>query len=146
MLLLCVLVVCGDFVDVVAGGDVDVVEVAVIGNVNVKSYGTVDSVQHRVDVNTMEHLDATELNLNEVGLVTISLNAPVALDEYRQVPGNGSLVIIDRISNITIAAGMVRELAEGGVAKSIADMSYEERLAGFKEEVFSLVDKYLVVN
>ncbi len=105
-------------------------------------YGTVDSVQHRVDVNTMEHLDATELNLNEVGLVTISLNAPVALDEYRQVPGNGSLVIIDRISNITIAAGMVHELAEGGVAKSIADMSYDERLAAFNREFELLMRKY----
>ena len=105
-------------------------------------YGKVTTIQHRVDVNTMEHIAADQLQLNEVGLVTVSFNSALALDEYNQVAGTGSFVIIDRITNVTIAAGMVRGVEEQGAQAAIADMSYEERIAAFNKEVACLVNKY----
>ncbi|WP_036536307.1 sulfate adenylyltransferase subunit CysN [Oceanobacter kriegii] len=105
-------------------------------------FGKVTAIQHRVDVNTMEHITAEQLQLNEVGQVTVDFNSALALDEYNQVAGTGSFVVIDRISNVTIGAGMVRSLEEQGAQKSIADMSYEERLAAFNREVEVLARKY----
>lgn len=105
-------------------------------------FGKVTTIQHRVDVNTMEHIPAEQLQLNEVGLVTVSFNSALALDEYNLVTGTGSFVVIDRMTNVTIAAGMVRGLEEQGAQAAIADMSYEERLAAFNREVEILARKY----
>jgi len=107
-------------------------------------YGKVTVVQHRVDVNTMEHIAADELQLNEVGLVTVSFNGALALDEYNQVVGTGSFVLIDRVTNVTIAAGMVRTLEEQGKQKTVEDMCYEERLSAFNREVEVLARKYFL--
>ncbi|WP_221800265.1 sulfate adenylyltransferase subunit CysN [Oceanobacter mangrovi] len=105
-------------------------------------FGKVISIQHRVDVNTMQHIPADQLQLNEVGMVTLDFNGSLALDSYEQVHGTGSFVVIDRISNVTVGAGMVRGLAEAGAQKAIADMSYDERVAAFNREVEVLVRKY----
>lgn len=109
-------------------------------------FGKVTAILHRVDVNTMEHIAAEQLQLNEVGQVTVDFNSALALDEYNQVAGTGSFVVIDRITNVTIAAGMVRGLEEqsalSGEEKAIADMSYEERLSAFNHEVGVLTRKY----
>jgi sulfate adenylyltransferase subunit 1 len=81
--------------------------------------------------------------LNEVGMVTLSFNGPVALDPYTLVHGTGSFVVIDRMSNVTVGAGMVRNLVDGSViSKAIADMSHEERMTAFGKEVEALVRKY----
>ncbi len=106
-------------------------------------YGTVTAVQHRVDVNTMEHIPADSLQLNEVGMVTLSFNGPVALDPYTLVHGTGSFVVIDRMSNVTVGAGMVRGLADGfRVYKRISDMTFEEKIMAYNKEVEAIVRKY----
>lgn len=106
-------------------------------------FGKVTAIQHRVDVNTMEHIAADSLQLNEVGQVTLAFNGPVALDAYTLVHGTGSFVVIDRMTNVTVGAGMIRGLTEGVAAvKAIADMSYDERMAAFSKEVEALARKY----
>lgn len=69
--------------------------------------GSVSTIHHRIDVNTLEHHDANELKLNEIGCCTISVNAPVVFDIYQQSKGTGSFIIIDRLSNVTVGAGMI---------------------------------------
>ncbi|PRP91202.1 Bifunctional enzyme CysN/CysC [Enhygromyxa salina] len=70
--------------------------------------GTVVSVDHKIDMDTLEQVPAETLALNDVGDVSLSLNRPLILDGYTDDKTAGSFVIIDRISNVTIAAGMIR--------------------------------------
>ncbi|HOB63404.1 MAG TPA: sulfate adenylyltransferase subunit CysN [Candidatus Competibacteraceae bacterium] len=68
---------------------------------------TPTDLYHRIDVNTLEHQRAEELGLNEIGYCRFSLNQPAPFDPYHEVSGTGGFIIIDRISNITVGAGMI---------------------------------------
>jgi len=103
-------------------------------------FGRVTSIEHRVDVNSMESSDAQSLGLNEVGLVTVSLNSPVVFDAYQSSKGTGSFIVVDRMTNITIAAGMIDQAVEK--SEDISELSYEERLQAFNAEVAILARKY----
>ena len=69
--------------------------------------GSVSMIHHRIDVNTLEHHDANELKLNEIGHCTVAVNAPVVFDPYKRNKTTGSFIVIDRLSNITVGAGMI---------------------------------------
>lgn len=75
-------------------------------------FGRVEKVLHRVDINSLEHVDSAELALNEIGLCRVVVNAPVAFDTYRDCRGTGSFIIIDRLSNATAGAGMIAAAAQ----------------------------------
>ena len=64
---------------------------------------------YRLDINTL-HRDkgATALKLNELGRVTLRTQVPLLLDEYSRNAATGSFILIDSITNVTVAAGMVR--------------------------------------
>jgi bifunctional enzyme CysN/CysC len=68
---------------------------------------TVTRIKHQVNVNTLEHLAATKLELNAVAVCNLSLDRPIAFDRYADNPVTGSFVLIDRLSNNTVAAGMI---------------------------------------
>jgi bifunctional enzyme CysN/CysC len=68
---------------------------------------SVTALKHRVDVNTLEHLAARSLGLNEIGFCNLSTAVPVAFDAYADDRATGSFVLIDRYSNATVAAGMI---------------------------------------
>jgi bifunctional enzyme CysN/CysC len=67
----------------------------------------VTDLVHRVDVNTLEHLAAKTLVLNDVGYCKLALDRPIAFDPYGEVPGTGCFVLIDSFSNATVGAGVV---------------------------------------
>lgn len=69
--------------------------------------GSVSMIHHRIDVNTLEHHDANELKLNEIGHCTVAVNAPVVFDPYRNNKATGSFIVIDRLTNVTVGAGMI---------------------------------------
>ena len=62
---------------------------------------------HRIDVNTLEHLAAKTLELNDVGYCKIALDRAVAFDPFRDLQGTGSFVLIDGFTNATVGAGVV---------------------------------------
>lgn len=68
---------------------------------------TVTRIKHQVNVNTMEHLAADKLDLNAVAVCNFSVEQPIAFDAYKDNPATGSFILIDRLSNNTVAAGMV---------------------------------------
>ena len=70
-------------------------------------HGSISMIHHRIDVNTLEHHDANELKLNEIGSCTVSVNAPVVFDPYKNSKGTGAFIIIDRLTNGTVGAGMI---------------------------------------
>ncbi|MCA9654605.1 MAG: sulfate adenylyltransferase subunit CysN [Myxococcales bacterium] len=69
--------------------------------------GSVTTLRHRVDVNTLHRVDAPTLALNEIGRVAVRLHAPVAYDGYGRNRATGAFIVIDRLNNGTVAAGMI---------------------------------------
>ncbi len=69
---------------------------------------TVPSIRHKINVNTMAEESAHQLGLNEIGLCQLSLDQPLAFDLYGDNRDTGGFILIDRISNNTVGAGMLR--------------------------------------
>ena len=63
--------------------------------------------KYKINVNTLEHLAATRLDLNEIGVCNLHLDAPIAFDAYEETKDLGGFILIDRISNRTVGAGMI---------------------------------------
>lgn len=68
---------------------------------------TVSTLKHRIDVNSFAHEAAKSLEMNEVGAVNISTQAPIAFDCYHENRATGAFVLIDRVTNATAGAGMI---------------------------------------
>jgi bifunctional enzyme CysN/CysC len=63
--------------------------------------------KYKVNVNTLEHLAASRLELNEIGVCNLALDAPIAFDAYADNKDLGGFILIDRISNRTVGAGLL---------------------------------------
>jgi len=70
--------------------------------------GSISKLKHKIDVNNFDHIAGDGLALNEIGTVNVSLSAPVAFDPYDTNRRTGAFIVIDRVSNATLAAGMIR--------------------------------------
>ena len=68
---------------------------------------TVAPLKHRIDVNSLERLPARELGLNEIGVVNLEFERPVVFDAYQECREMGGFILIDRITNETLGAGML---------------------------------------
>lgn len=97
------------------------------------SQGAVSKVHHRVDVNTMEQHDADQIQLNEIGLCEVSLTRPVAFDPYQKNRATGAFIIIDRLTNVTVGAGMIVGEAQDSDGDS-SPVSAEEKAARFGQK------------
>lgn len=99
--------------------------------------GSIPSIVHRVDVNTLEQGAASELKLNEIGRVKVALDAPIALDGYEYNRTTGAFIVIDRLTNGTVGAGMIiaDPVAHGGGQHGrLAHVSTEERASRFGQQ------------
>ena len=68
--------------------------------------GCVSTLRYRIDVNTLQRSPAPTLGLNEIGRCEIELTEPACIDSYRRNRTTGALILIDRITNATVAAAM----------------------------------------
>jgi bifunctional enzyme CysN/CysC len=68
---------------------------------------TVAPLKYAVNVNTLEHVAVPQLNLNDIGVCEIELNRPVVFERYRDNRELGGFILIDRISNDTVGAGLL---------------------------------------
>ena len=68
---------------------------------------SITTLKYRTNVNTLEESAAKTLEMNEVGTVTIATDRPIAFDSYRTNGATGSFILIDRISNATLGAGVI---------------------------------------
>ena len=68
---------------------------------------SITTLKHKVNVNTLELMAAKQLELNEIGACNISLDRTVAFDPYAEGRDTGGFILIDRLSNETMAAGMI---------------------------------------
>ena len=102
--------------------------------------GRVTAVHHRANVNTMEREAASSLALNEIAEVTLEIDAPMAVDAYRQCRATGSLILVDRISNATLGAGMIRSAEPSAGIQSEKDAA--RRWQAFEIEFNELVRRH----
>ncbi|MEL7386591.1 MAG: sulfate adenylyltransferase subunit CysN [Pseudomonadota bacterium] len=70
----------------------------------------VKKIDHTIDVNTLEQGQADSLQLNEIAIVTLELTESIVADVYRNNHETGAFILIDRLSNLTIGAGMIEAL------------------------------------
>jgi bifunctional enzyme CysN/CysC len=68
---------------------------------------TLGHPKYRVNVNTLEHLAAKRLELNEIGVCNVALDRPIAFDPYAENRETGGFILIDRLTNDTVAAGLL---------------------------------------
>lgn len=100
--------------------------------------GNVSNIQHRIDVNTQKHSETDALQLNDIALVSVRLNQEVVADPYKINRSTGAFIVIDRLSNITVAAGMVSEVLDG----DDLDRGELTNITPFEVELNALVRKH----
>lgn len=93
-----------------------------------KTRARVDAIRHQVDINNLTQREVESLPLNGIGLVELTFDEPLVLDTYQQNPVTGGLIIIDRLSNVTVGAGLVREPIERTAATPSGFSDFELEL------------------
>lgn len=98
--------------------------------------GQISAIEYQVDVNTLEKHPAQRLGLNAIARCEVELTASIPVDDYRTSPGTGSFIIIDRLSNVTVGAGMIRRVADAREQAGTTDW------AAFERDLNALVRKH----
>jgi len=88
-----------------------------------KVAGSINSIIYKTDINTLEKRTSHKLGLNETALCNIKLERPIIADIYRELPSTGSFIIIDRLSNATVAAGMIESTIEPDNKRQLFNLS-----------------------
>ncbi len=93
-----------------------------------KTRARIEKILHQVEINTLETRAVDTLALNGIGLVEITFDEPMVLDPYQQNPVTGGMIFIDRLSNVTVGAGMIREPQQGATAAAGEFSAFELEL------------------
>ena len=101
-----------------------------------KVAATISSIKYRYNVNSFEHQSCHELQLNEIAEVTLTLSKPIAYEPFSTNKVLGALVLVDRYSNSTVAAGMIsfalRRSSNVHAQIMVVDRASRETLNGHK--------------
>ncbi len=95
-----------------------------------ESAGVLQDIDYQIDVNTLTETKTETLKLNEIGVCTFTLTKPVVFDAYKRNRNTGAFIIIDRLTNVTIGAGMITEAVQireeySGVPDTISEFEIE---------------------
>ena len=101
-----------------------------------KTVGSVSAIRHQVDINNLGIFEVSSLPLNGIGLCEVTLTESIAVDPYLNSPDTGGFIVIDRLTNVTVGAGMVREALAG--EQDIASTS----VSAFEVELNALIRKH----
>ncbi|ALO46957.1 sulfate adenylyltransferase subunit CysN [Pseudohongiella spirulinae] len=99
--------------------------------------GRVNAIKHQIDVNTLQENPAPALELNEIALCEISVDEPVCIDSYDKNRSTGAFIVIDRLSNVTVGAGMItldNAAARRRKRSSNTHVTREERAARYGQK------------
>src|SRR5713101_490391 len=84
---------------------------------------------HRVNVNTFQQEQATQLNMNDIASVEFEAHVPLFFDPYASNRATGSFILIDQLSNATVGAGMIEEAARDGQRLEVPELEFAERVS-----------------
>lgn len=96
--------------------------------------GRLKTVHNRIDVNTLQKVPASGLELNEIGLAEINLDETVCFDSYEDNRATGSFIIVDRLSNVTVGAGMIDDELQPSRESHNIIVTKEERAARYGQK------------
>ncbi|MBX9448028.1 sulfate adenylyltransferase subunit CysN [Dickeya chrysanthemi] len=100
-----------------------------------KTRARVENIDYQVDINTLTQRVTESLPLNGIGLVELVFDEPLVLDKYQHNPVTGGMIFIDRLSNVTVGAGLVRE----PLGQEIADAG---NYSAFELELNALIRRH----
>ncbi len=100
--------------------------------------GSIQSIEHLIDVNTLEKTKASQLDLNTIALCTVHFNQTIAFDPYQENRLTGAFILIDRLTNVTVGAGMIDSIADDHSA-SWEPVSDAERAARLEHQKAAIV-------
>jgi sulfate adenylyltransferase large subunit len=83
----------------------------------------IEAVRFQVDLETLEHVPAARLGLNDIGRVTVATHRPLFVDPYAVNRATGAFILIDSLTNDTVAAGMIVDANAGGARRSPGEAS-----------------------
>ena len=89
----------------------------------------VSSVEHRTEIGTLTREPAESLEMNGIGVVTLTLLRPIAVDLYGENRSTGAFILIDAETNATVAAGMITAASNAAAADATGPVTAEERAA-----------------
>ena len=99
--------------------------------------GRFESINHKVDVNTLEEIEASELQLNEIAHCRLSLKQALAFDAYTDIKGTGSFIVIDKYTHATLAAGMIQ-----GKSTVVSSNDSAKEYSAFEKDLNVLVRQH----
>lgn len=100
-----------------------------------KTRARVENIEYQVEINTLTQRVVENLPLNGIGLVELTFDEPLVLDNYQSNAVTGGMIFIDRLSNVTVGAGLVREALEQVYQES-------DKYSAFELELNSLVRRH----
>ena len=115
--------------------------------------GRISQLRYQVDVNTLHRQETPSLKLNQIGRCSVQLDRPIAFDGYRRNRTTGAFIVIDRITNVTVGAGMIIDRATGeerhdhwddvpevqASDRNLSHVTEEERQARFGQKAATLL-------
>lgn len=115
--------------------------------------GSISTLRYQIDVNTMRSSPAPTLELNQIGRVNVVLNQPISFDRYKDNKSTGAFIVIDRITNVTVAAGMIldqrtsentgasweQESISQSLTQEISKVTPEERAARYGQKPLTIL-------
>lgn len=93
-----------------------------------KSRAKIENIHYQVDVNKLTQQVTDNLSLNAIGSVEVSFEEPLVLDNYQINSDMGGLIFIDRLSNVTVGAGLIRETRDNEIQTTTQYDAFEVEL------------------
>ncbi|HEY4817603.1 MAG TPA: sulfate adenylyltransferase subunit CysN [Candidatus Acidoferrum sp.] len=90
-------------------------------------------IRHRINVNTLEQEQATQLNMNDIASVEFEAHVPLFFDSYARNRATGSFILIDAISNATVGAGMIEEAVAERRRLQVSELEIAEKRISAQE-------------
>ncbi|KQN65034.1 MULTISPECIES: sulfate adenylyltransferase subunit CysN [Rahnella] len=100
-----------------------------------KARARVENIDYQVEINSLTQRVVETLPLNGIGLVELAFDEPLVLDNYQSNAVTGGIIFIDRLTNVTVGAGLVREALEQVYQES-------DKYSAFELELNSLVRRH----
>ena len=105
--------------------------------------GIIKNIEYKIDVNTGEHIDAEYIEKNEIAVCQIEFAQAIVVDEFRKNKTLGELILIDRVSHMTSACGVVESVNADGEKPYFEKDDIKTSGYIFEEFYFNLENAFL---
>ena len=94
----------------------------------------IEAVRHQVDLETLENVPTARLGLNDIGRITLASHKPLFVDAYKKNRATGAFILVDSLTNDTVAAGMILDAEEGAARREPIALDHTQVSASERRE------------